>query len=439
MFLPVNHVVFLLRWYFPHSIGPLKAAAFVSYNMAAPEPSRCCFFVQKKKRFCKMVAGKGRKYCGEHDGSGSRRIVCPLDPKHTVSEDKLQKHLKKCNSREKAKPVSLSELSRTELETLVDKLKTAFKGLQCDLEDSVQSHPALHHELHNPKNGDSAHKHLKQQSSILGHMEELGLLGRGRCFVEFGAGRGKLSHWIHEALKTCEHLKTCEDLQLLLVERCSTRFKVQNIWTLWCKVPLLCEKKLPLVGVGKHLCGAATDLALRCLLETAGQSEEEEPPHKRLRPSEPSEPRSGGGLRSAPTGCGPGPVLGLTVALCCHHRCDWRHYVGQQFFLQRGLGAREFSAFCRMSSWATCGLRPTNQRGDGEEHEPAEETDAVNGFLSASEREQLGRLCKQLIDHGRCHFLQMKGFSSKLTRYISSDVTLENVLLTAVPLTPHSS
>lgn len=24
------------------------------------------------------------------------------------------------------------------------------------------------------------------------------------------------------------------------------------------KVPLLCEKKLPLVGVGKHLCGAAT-------------------------------------------------------------------------------------------------------------------------------------------------------------------------------------
>ncbi|XP_004557084.2 tRNA:m(4)X modification enzyme TRM13 homolog [Maylandia zebra] len=448
--------------------------------MAAPEPSRCCFFVQKKKRFCKMVAGKGRKYCGEHatmeeDGGGSRRIVCPLDPKHTVSEDKLQKHLKKCNSREKAKPVyfvqninagsadgdetlrqvSLSELSRTELETLVDKLKTAFKGLQCDLEDSVQSHPALHDELHNPKNGDSAHKHLKQQSSILGHMEELGLLGRGRCFVEFGAGRGKLSHWIHEALKTCEHLKTCEDLQLLLVERCSTRFKVDgkhqdagvqferlqvDIQHLdLSKVPLLCEKKLPLVGVGKHLCGAATDLALRCLLETAGQSEEEEPPHKRLRPSEPSEPRSGGGLGSAPTGCGPGPVLGLTVALCCHHRCDWRHYVGQQFFLQRGLGAREFSAFCRMSSWATCGLRPTNQRGDGEEHEPAEETDAVNGFLSASEREQLGRLCKQLIDHGRCHFLQMKGFSSKLTRYISSDITLENVLLTAVPLTPHSS
>lgn len=73
------------------------------------------------------------------------------------------------------------------------------------------------------------------QSSILGHLEALGLLGRGRCFVEFGAGRGKLSHWIHEALKTRDdpetrdHLESWDDLQLLLVERCSTRFKAQEI------------------------------------------------------------------------------------------------------------------------------------------------------------------------------------------------------------------
>lgn len=59
--------------------------------------------------------------------------------------------------------------------------------------------------------------------------------------MEFGAGRGKLSHWIHEALKTQETLKTQEalktqvalktqeDLQLLLVERSSTRFKVGTL------------------------------------------------------------------------------------------------------------------------------------------------------------------------------------------------------------------
>ena len=143
---------------------------------------------------------------------------------------------------------------------------------------------------------------------------------------------------------------------------------------------------------------SSSDLALRCLLETPGLREETEPPPKRLKTSalatdpEPG-PDSGsasGDPGPAPDpGPGSGPVLGLAVALCCHHRCEWRHYVGQQFFLDQGLGAAEFSAFCRMSSWATCGLRPTNrdrlpqdltnQRRDNEDHEAAEETDIMNG------------------------------------------------------------
>ncbi|KAI4792593.1 hypothetical protein KUCAC02_033291, partial [Chaenocephalus aceratus] len=212
--------------------------------MAAPLPGRCGFFVEKKKRFCKMIVARGNVFCGEHatqEEGSCRRIVCPLDPKHTVSEDKLQKHLKKCNSREKPKPayyveninagaadagealqqVSLCDLSRTQLQSLLDKLKTAATGLQCDIEDGFLSHPVVQEELDDPKNGDSAHKHLKQQSSLLGHMEALGLLGRGRSFVEFGAGRGKLSHWIHEALRRRDALRTgedLEDLQFLLVD-----------------------------------------------------------------------------------------------------------------------------------------------------------------------------------------------------------------------------
>lgn len=457
-------------------------------NMAAPVPGRCGFFVEKKKRFCKMIVGKGRRFCGEHaameDGAGVRRIVCPLDPKHTVSEDKLEKHLKKCNSREKPKPVyfvkdrnagsddeaevtevSLSQRSRTELVSLLDKLKAAVEGLQCDLEEKVLSHEALQDELDNPKNGESAQKHLRQQASILAHMAALGLLSGGRCFVEFGAGRGKLSHWIHQALRDEP------ELQLLLVERSSTRFKVDgkhvdagaeferlqvDIQHLdLSRVPLLREKRLPVVGVGKHLCGAATDLALRCLLEEPRESIQ--PPPKRLRsdpdsdpaqPCPPAEPRG--------PDCPAVAVIGLTVALCCHHRCEWRHYVGKDFFRRRGLGAKHFSAFSRMSSWATCGLRPANhsapnpdptnqgeatqtpanQREEEDEHEPAEDTDTVNGFLSPSEREQVGRLCKLLIDCGRVDYLHNRGFSGRLSRYISSDVTLENVLLTAVPSTP---
>uniref|UniRef100_A0A8C5D3Y7 tRNA:m(4)X modification enzyme TRM13 n=1 Tax=Gouania willdenowi TaxID=441366 RepID=A0A8C5D3Y7_GOUWI len=70
---------------------------------------KCLFFVEKKKRRCKMEAGKDKLYCGEHGfmEKGSRRIVCPLDPKHTVCEDKLHTHMLKCNAKEKPKPVSV--------------------------------------------------------------------------------------------------------------------------------------------------------------------------------------------------------------------------------------------------------------------------------------------------------------------------------------------
>ncbi|XP_061634555.1 tRNA:m(4)X modification enzyme TRM13 homolog isoform X9 [Phyllopteryx taeniolatus] len=252
--------------------------------MAAPASDRCgkcAFFVDKKKRFCKMLVAKGHKFCGEHanmdtnvyEDGGRRRIACPLDPKHsflfhlsfgkstncsdkffccvvsTVSEDKLHKHLKKCNSRGKPKAVyyveninagsadqneqtlpqvSLCERSATQLRHLLDTLNAASKGLPFRLEEHFVSHAVFQEEANNPKNGDSAHKHLKQQSSILGHLEALGLLGRGRCFVEFGAGRGKLSHWIHRALREQTPPPPAgEPLQMLLVERSSTRFKAR--------------------------------------------------------------------------------------------------------------------------------------------------------------------------------------------------------------------
>ncbi len=51
-------------------------------------------------------------------------------------------------------------------------------------------------------------------------MEDLELLSPNRCYIEFGAGKGKLSHWIHIALKEAKNV------HFLLVERSSTRFKV---------------------------------------------------------------------------------------------------------------------------------------------------------------------------------------------------------------------
>ncbi|XP_027596571.1 tRNA:m(4)X modification enzyme TRM13 homolog [Pipra filicauda] len=453
---------------------------------AGPQPGRCGHFVERKGRFCRMVPAPGRRFCGEHgqeeEQNDRKRIPCPLDPKHTVYEDQLQKHLKKCNSREKPKPVyfvqdinaglkdvaeipekqvTLSSLSSEELQNLIVKLKKASNGLELHLKEEILSHQALQEALNDPKNGESAFKHLKQQASILGNMERLHLLGPGRCFVEFGAGRGKLSHWVDVALQNVENV------QFLLVERATTRFKVDgkhkrrdsiferlqvDIQHLCLsKVPILEKKKLPVVGIGKHLCGAATDLALRCLVEsysTCCGGENEEPAAKRCRTAT---------TEVAPdTAAGNGsntedhkPVAGIVIALCCHHKCDWTHYVGREFFKSVGLGAVEFHYFQRMSSWATCGMRETtskastseeseDQTNDTEEHEQTFSTaesgsDTWQGILTVEERKEIGCLCKRLIDHGRIEYLQQQGYKAALQYYTESAVSLENVLLTAVP------
>uniref|UniRef100_A0A674JY88 tRNA:m(4)X modification enzyme TRM13 n=1 Tax=Terrapene triunguis TaxID=2587831 RepID=A0A674JY88_9SAUR len=264
-------------------------------GLRVPVPGRCGYFVERKKRFCKMIPAQGRLFCGEHghqeEENDRKRIPCPLDPKHTVYEDQLQKHLKKCNSREKPKPayfvqdinaglkdateildeqLPISSLSKEELEDLIKKLKKASNGIKPILKDQMLSHQALQEALNDPKNGESAFKHLKQQASILGNMEKLHLLGPGRCFIEFGAGRGKLSHWVDIALQDAENV------HFLLVERATTRFKVDgkhrkrdyiferlqvDIQHLCLnKVPILEKEKLPVVGIGKHLCGVATGM-----------------------------------------------------------------------------------------------------------------------------------------------------------------------------------
>ncbi|KAB1274174.1 tRNA:mX modification enzyme TRM13-like protein [Camelus dromedarius] len=285
----------------------MAASAPTPHGTGFPIEGRCGYYVEKKKRFCRMVVAAGKRFCGEHAGAAEvwyrptvsrvgnkfadiqkeentrKRILCPLDPKHTVYEDQLAKHLKKCNSREKPKPsnepaerkkleieegiidnvrftrkqaeissvmfsfcfvkdffiqdinaglkdeteiseqlVPISSLSEEQLENLIKKLRKASEGLNSTLKDQIMSHPALHDALHDPKNGDSATKHLKQQASILGNIEKLKLLGPRRCFVEFGAGKGKLSHWVDIALKDAE------EVHFILVEKVTTRFKVDG-------------------------------------------------------------------------------------------------------------------------------------------------------------------------------------------------------------------
>ncbi|KAM8780183.1 tRNA:m(4)X modification enzyme TRM13 homolog isoform 3-T3 [Rhynchonycteris naso] len=403
---------------------------------------RCGYYVAKKRRFCRMVAAAGKRFCGEHAGGAEeenarKRILCPLDPKHTVYEDQLAKHLKKCNSREKPKPdffiqdinaglkdeteipeqlVPISSLTEEQLENLIKKLKRASEGLNSTLKGRIMSHPALHDALNDPKNGDSATKHLKQQVD----------------------GKHKRKDSVFERLQI--------DIQHLCLN----------------KIPVLSREKLPVVGIGKHLCGAATDLALRCLVETYGASFEErneEPSAKRMKNNKTDEEMntmaqegSGNNIPEKWT-----PVAGIVIALCCHHRCDWRHYVGRDYFRARGLGAVEFHYFQRMSSWATCGMRdtsvdasgvPTGQDDQSDNSEDNDDgghgatdghADSLPGCLPVEEKKKIGHLCKLLIDQGRVEYLRGQGFRPALQYYTDPAVSLENVLLTALPSQPSSA
>ncbi|XP_063796139.1 tRNA:m(4)X modification enzyme TRM13 homolog isoform X2 [Pseudophryne corroboree] len=401
---------------------------------AGPVPGRCSHFVQRKGRYCKMIVSEGKKFCGEHAWNVQVFYVQNINS-GAVDTDTCKEQ------------VSLSSLSREELQKLTDTLVQATSGLEPPLPDKHLLHPALQEALNDPANGGTASKHLKQQGSILGHLERLGLLGGSQCYVEFGAGRGKLSHWVNIATEDADRV------HFLLVERATTRFKVDgkqrksNFERLHIdiqhlcldRVPSLGQKQLPVIGIGKHLCGAGTDLALRCLVQNEFNPPVE-PQSKRFR----REPASGKETEPAKRF----PVEGIVIALCCHHRCDWHHYVGRDFFQMLGLGQKEFGLFQRMSSWATCGTRRPSQEDistekiepeDAEEHDIDQKSmdcnlEAAQGLLlTVEERENLGRLCKLLIDHGRVDYLRKMGYKTTLEHYTDPKVSLENVLLTAVP------
>ena len=185
-----------------------------------------------------------------------------------------------------------------------------------------------------------------------------------------------------------------------------------------------------------------------------------------------------------------GELEAIVLALCCHHRCDWQTYTGKEFFTDLGLSARDFHLICSMTSWATCATRTFLNKlaerateGDNEnsealkhiddskiteaeieeseperkrtkidadkeisdqqqkhsepagEHEsPGDDTDCYHpryGSLTPEQREEVGYQCKKLIDIGRLKFIELHGFHVRLVKYITSELSLENVAFLA--------
>ncbi|KAK2494520.1 hypothetical protein MC885_000590, partial [Smutsia gigantea] len=223
--------------------------------LASQAEGRCSYYVEKKKRFCRMVAAPGKRFCGEHAGTAEEEN----DRKRILEKPKPDFFIQDINAGLKDETeipeqlVPISSLSEEQLESLITKLRKASEGLNSTLKDQIMSHPALHDALNDPKNGDSATRHLKQQASILD-----ALLSLEQARENYLIGLTDIA------------LKDAEKVHFILVEKVSTRFKVDgkhrkkdsvferlqiDIQHLCLsKIPLLSKEKLLVVGIGKHLC-----------------------------------------------------------------------------------------------------------------------------------------------------------------------------------------
>ncbi|KAJ2890879.1 tRNA:m4X modification enzyme [Coemansia aciculifera] len=277
----------------------------------------------------------------------------------------------------------------------------------------ICTHPVLEKRSHVKLNA----KHLLQQSSLVGHLDKRGLLDSQYALVEFGAGKGELSVFVHAAMN-----QTQEDGSIFLVDRKNFRqkfvkdedeplrhhferilidirdFDLAKIPKLQTTDPATGVTQLrPIVAYSKHLCGAATDLTIKCL--------------ERYR-------QAGGS------------VVGIAIALCCHQVCKYSMYVDHAYLstaVANGSGTsewcdrqrNEFRHLTTMSSWAINSPRDDLQH---EEH--------CSG-LSFSQRLRAGHAVKRFLDAGRLEFVRQKlGMDyAELVYYTARSTSPENLAL----------
>lgn len=385
---------------------------------------------------------KGNRYCGEHSRErasetasgppGVQRIPCPLDPKHSVFTDRLQKHLKICNAREQQQPgfihknlnagsadeddgqedqtcVKLSDVDLEYLKELVGKVKDFYVSIkdQFDPREEIKYHSdkQLEEELQNPSYGPDTLKHLKQTSALIGSMDRLELLRPKSCFIEFGAGKGQVSYYLANSLKDTP------ETDVLLVDRASMRFKLDNkcedrssVHRVRADIADLDLNQVPavkdkewIVGISKHLCGAATDLAIRCMTRVRKPDQNQ----------------------------------ALVIAVCCHHRCTWRSFVGKKEFQRKSLTAKDFQLIIKMVSWAVCGGGMSRERRKLIEEQGEAQQAEKKLPWTREEQEEIGYQCKRIIDFSRLQYLKEEGYDTGSFYYIGKDVTLENLCIFA--------
>ncbi|WCJ22646.1 tRNA:m(4)X modification enzyme TRM13 [Euphorbia peplus] len=436
------------------------------------ESSRCKFYLSKKNRFCANIPLNNSPFCGNHiPRSDGEWLPCPIDPSHSVLRENLDWHVKRCPLLKQRESLSIqpfylkgvnagkegdddddvtSEMKRkavysmsvAEFCRLVRKIESVHGSVCKDIVESYRVPEACNMWIKREvdRKIPFQEKHVKQQASILGNLEDFGVLkgslGKERgdddrlhddnapAVVEFGAGRGYLT----QMLADCYGIE-----KVFLVERKSYKLKADR--SLRQKESLVLERLridiedlnlnaveslqgVPYLAIGKHLCGPATDLTLRCCLPE--QCSEQNTEHCN----------------------GSDSLRGLAIAMCCHHLCQWKHYINKNFFADLGITKEQFHAITWFTSWAVdadhssdlsfdCGPHQPQSLGKEQLNENANGIEDVVRNMKPIERAVLGFMCKQIIDMGRMKWVKGRGLETELIKYVPSNISPENHLLIA--------
>ncbi|KAJ3399362.1 tRNA:m4X modification enzyme [Chytriomyces hyalinus] len=296
--------------------------------------------------------------------------------------------------------------------------------------------------------GVSETKSVRQIKALLGIMDTQSLLSKDDVFVEMGCGTAELSHFLNKTIRKRMSSLNGNDAALprfILVDRETSRWKVKmneghfekikiDIKDLmlqkckWLDTDKASDETGGVVCISKHLCGAATDLALRCLSNYALESRP-----MRLRAIQ---------VQSTQTR--------LKHLLIPNNNPDHLKF-----------SPAEFSFLCQISSWGASlpigqsnpkkrrkleGLNDASNQtpneeqdsGDDEHHAPDLDEDSSTYLhfsrLNQEQRRELGRMAKALLNEGRLRFLRetLGCNTAQVVEYIGCDVTPENTMLLAM-------
>lgn len=373
-----------------------------------------------------------------------RRVKCSIDPSHTVWEDKLTKHLKICNvvkhkaeieAKEKncawfnidynvkdvEDKIVENEINYDDWKKLINSWVNKYDAkfiseLPLKEIEYIEGLEERFAELSNQK-------HIRQQSSLIGQLFEHGIIEKDvdpGVIIEFGCGRAEFSRYFNKAI---DHMNVNKDEikgnKYLLIDRDNPRLKfdnkiisdseekgIKNVEVNRLKVDIKDLKlhealkqfknseQIKYIGISKHLCGVATDLTLRCLINAKTDCDQDDMSNMKFG--------------------------GCLVAMCCRHCCKYECLLSEsKKFLDEefGINNSNFIYFRKMFAWATNGIMPGHLKSDIGDH--------FTGF-SYQEREVIGLKMRRILDESRKYAMQKFGFDVSIVKYVKRDISLEN-------------